>query len=175
MTWQDQLNGDPLPWLLEPDDPGVRYLALRDLLGRPAADPELSAARRLAHAEGPIATVLDAMGPEGYWVEPGPGYNPKYRSTVWSLILLAQLGARIEEDERIGRACAYLLEHALASGGQWSTSGAPSGTADCLQGNLCWALLALGCDDPRLAGAFEWMARTVTGEGLAPNLSLIHI
>ena len=169
MTWQDQLHGDPFPWLLEPNDPGVRYLALRDLLDRSADDPELSAARRLAHAAGPIATVLDAMVPEGYWVEPGPGYNPKYRSTVWSLILLAQLGARIEEDERIGRACAYLLEHALAPGGQWSTSGAPSGTADCLQGNLCWALLALGCDDPRLEQAFEWMARTVTGEGMAPN------
>ena len=168
-TWQDQLKSDPLPWLLEPDDPGVRYLALRDLLDRPAADPELLAARRLAHAAGPIAAVLDAMAPEGYWVEPGPGYLPKYRSTVWSVILLAQLGAHIEEDERIGRACAYLLDHALAPGGQWSTSGAPSGTADCLQGNLCWALLALGCDDPRLARAFEWMARTVTGEGWRPT------
>jgi hypothetical protein len=30
-------------------------------------------------------------------------------------------------------------------------------------------LLDLGCDDPRLDKAFEWMARTVTGEGLAPN------
>ena len=46
--------------------------------------------------------------------------------------------------------------------------GAPSGTIDCLQGNLCWALLELGCDDPRLDGAFDWMARTVTGEGMAP-------
>jgi hypothetical protein len=162
-------NGDPLSWLLEPDDPGVRYLVLRDLLDRPADDPDLLAARRLAHTEGPIAAVLDAMAPEGFWVKSGPGYNPKYRSTVWAILLLAQLGARVEEDERIGRACAYLLEHALAPDGQWSTSGAPSGTIDCLQGNLCWALLALGRDDPRLAGAIEWMARTVTGEGLAPN------
>jgi hypothetical protein len=169
MTWHNQPHDAPLPWLLAPDDPGVRYLALRDLLDRPAADLELLAARRLAHSEGPIATVLDAMAPEGYWVEPGPGYLPKYRSTVWSIILLAQLGARIEEDERIGRAGAYLLEHALAPGGQWASATAPSGTVDCLQGNLCWALLALGCDDPRLTKAFEWMARTVTGEGIAPN------
>ena len=108
------------------------------------------------------------MAPEGYWVEPGPGYNPKYRSTVWAISLLAQLGARIEQDARIGRACAYLLDHALAAGGQFSTNGAPSGTADCLQGNLCWALTALGCEDARLAGAYDWTARTVTGEGIAP-------
>ena len=50
---------------------------------------------------------------------------------------------------------------------RFTASGAPSGTADCLQGNLCWALLELGCADPRLATAFEWMARTVTGEGIA--------
>lgn len=169
MAWQARLNDDPIPWLLAADHPGVRYLTLRDLLDRPETDPELLDARRLAHTSGPIATVLDAMAPEGYWVEPGPGYNPKYRSTVWSVILLAQLGARVEEDERIDRACACLLEHALTSGSQWTASGAPSGTADCLQGNLCWALPALGCDDPRLVSAFEWMARTVTGEGMAPN------
>jgi hypothetical protein len=29
-------------------------------------------------------------------------------------------------------------------------------------------MLDLGCDDPRLEAAFDWMARTVTGEGLAP-------
>jgi hypothetical protein len=85
------------------------------------------------------------------------------------VILLAQLGASLQEDERIERACAYLLEQALAPGGQFTASGAPSGTADCLQGNLCWAFLELEYDDPRLETAFEWMARTVTGDGLAPN------
>ena len=37
--WLDKRNGDALPWLLEedPQNPGVRYFALRDLLGRPAA------------------------------------------------------------------------------------------------------------------------------------------
>lgn len=168
MAWQDQLNGDSLAWLLEPESPGVRYLALHDLLARPPDDSELRAAQAEAHAQGPIAAVLDGMSDEGYWVEPGPGYNPKYRSTVWAIILLAQLGASARLDERVGRGCAYLLEHALTAGGQFSASGAPSGTADCLQGNLCAALLDLGYDDPRLEGAFDWMARTVTGEGIAP-------
>ena len=44
MSWQDQINGDSLNWLLEPDTPGVRYLALRDLVDRPADDPEVRAA-----------------------------------------------------------------------------------------------------------------------------------
>jgi len=168
MSWQTQLNGDPLPWLLETGSPGARYLALRDILNLSYDDPELVSARKAAHTHGPIAAILAEMDEPGYWSTPGPGYNPKYRSTVWSIILLAQLGATIIEDERIGRACAYLLEHTLTAGGQFTTSGAPSGTVDCLQGNLCWALLELGCDDPRLEPAYEWMARSVTGEGIAP-------
>ena len=168
MPWQVLLKGDPLSWLLEPKSPGVRYLALRDLFDLPKDDSKLLAARKTAHTEGPIAAILTEMKAAGYWVEPGPGYNPKYRSTVWSVIMLAQLGASVMEDERIARACNYLLEHALTSGGYFTASGAPSGTADCLQGELCWALVALGCDDPRLELAYEWMARSVTGEGIAP-------
>ena len=157
-----------LLWLLEEDNPGVRYLALRDLLALPFDDLDLVAAKEKAHREGPIATILNAMHPEGYWVEPGPGYNPKYRSTVWSIILLGQLGATIDMDKRIQTACQYLMNHAYNETGQFSSNGPPSGTADCLQGNLCSALLDIGYEDPRLNLAFEWMARTVTGDGMAP-------
>ncbi|HLF27324.1 MAG TPA: nitrogen fixation protein NifH [Anaerolineae bacterium] len=167
MAWQAQLKGHSLSWLLETESPGVRYLALRDIVGLPDDNPELRAARQTAHQQGPIATILAEMDKAGYWAEPGPGYKPKYRSTVWSVILLAQLGASVEEDKRLARACAYLLDHALTEGGHFTASGAPSGAADCLQGNLCWALVELGYDHPRLESAYEWMARSVTGEGVA--------
>jgi hypothetical protein len=157
-----------LDWLLEPENPGVRYLALRDLVGISAQDSELRAARRMAHQAGPIAEILSKMEAEGYWVKPGAGYNPKYFSTVWSLTALAQLGAWMQEDERIARACAYLLEQAFCAGGQFAYNGSPGGTIDCLQGNLCYALTELGLEDARLDKAYDWMARTVTGEGIAP-------
>jgi len=169
MSWQDQLRGDLLSWLLETETPGVQYLVLRDLLECPKADAELRAACKAAHKKGPIATVLAEMDKTGYWVEPGPGYTPKFRSTVWSIVLLAQLGASVEEDKRIAQACAYLMDHAFTAGGQFTMSGAPSGTIDCLQGNLSWALLELGYDDPRLETAFDWMVRSVTGEGIASS------
>jgi len=168
MSWKNQLKGDSLSWLLETNSPGVRYLAVRDLMDD-LTEAELSTAREAAHRHGPIAAILENMSSEGYWAKAGSGYNPKYRSTVWALIMLAQLGASAQQDERVALACSYLLDHALAVGGQFSISGAPSSTADCLQGNMCWALTELGFYDPRLDVAYEWMARTVTGEGLAPN------
>jgi hypothetical protein len=170
MSWKSQLRKDSLPWLLESYDPGVRYLALRDLLDLFPDEKKLKPARKAAHKEGPIAVVLSKMNEEGYWVKPGPGYNPKYRSTVWAMILLAQLGASVSADQRIEQACQYLLDH-MTEGGQFTTatSGAPSGTIDCLQGNLLWSLMELGCHDSRMDKAYEWMARTVTGEGIAPR------
>jgi hypothetical protein len=170
MVWQNQLKEDPINWLLEPENPGVRYLVLRDLMDVPEDDPDLMEACVSAHSEGPIATILKQMQPEGWWEKPGPGYTPKYRSTVWAITLLAQLGGRVEVDERIRSACSYLMDHSLTHGGHFSINDNPSGTIDCLQGNLCWALLEMGYDDPRLVPAFEWMARTVTGEGMAPKI-----
>jgi hypothetical protein len=160
------INEKTLAWLLEPENPDARYLVVLDLVD---ADPgELVQARKMAHVEGPIAAVLAQMDKSGYWVRPGPGYNPKYRSAVWSLILLSQLGASVEIDSRIAKACSYLLDHALPPSGQFTVNGQPSGTIDCLQGNMCAALIELGFDDPHLDKAFEWMARSVTGEGVAP-------
>jgi hypothetical protein len=157
---------EPMEWLLEPDEIGVRYLAMRDLVKNDTK--ELMMLNKKAHVEGPISLVLANMNKEGYWERPGAGYNPKYRGTVWSLILLSQLGASIEMDKRIATACSYLLEHALTEDGHFTMNGLPSGTIDCLQGNVCAALLDLGCEDERIDKAFEWMARSVTGEGVSP-------
>jgi hypothetical protein len=168
MDWKSQLKSNPLPWLLEVEDAGPRYLTLRDLVGLPADDPDLVAARKAAHIQGPISIILDNMHPQGYWSKPGPGYTQRYFSTVWSLITLAQMGASASMDIRISLAGDYILNKSLTPHGQFSYNGTPPGTFDCLQGNLCAALLALGCDDPRLELAYEWMARTVTGDGVAP-------
>jgi hypothetical protein len=157
-----------LSWLLEENHPGVRYLALRDLVGLEESHPDLRAAQASAHRDGPIADILNAMLEPGYWVVPGPGYGPKYYSTVWSIINLGQLGASADFDPRIPQACRYLIDHALTEHGQFSSSGTPGSTVDCLQGNLLTALLDIGFEDRRLVTAFEWMARSITGEGVAP-------
>jgi hypothetical protein len=169
--WLERLNEDPRPWLLEDDEanPGVRYFALKDLLDKPPDDPRVVEARQAVMSTGPVPIILDAQQPEGYWEEPGPGYLPKYRSIPWSVSMLAQLGAD-GSDPRIQKACEYLLEHAIDKNGSFSASATQGGAILCLMGNLTSALLDLGwLGDERLGGAMEWMARAVTGEGIAPQ------
>jgi hypothetical protein len=94
---------------------------------------------------------------------------PKYNGTMWSIIFLAQLGAA-GDDPRIRRACEHLFEYAVAEQGGLSMDGRNSGLIHCLQGNLCAALIDFGyLDDQRLQRALAWLARSITGEGIAPN------
>lgn len=169
MNQNEAVSPKTIEWLLKSDYPDVRHLAMRDLLQLPADSIELIEARRAAHQEGNIAKILSHMNVDGFWVKPGPGYGPKYKSTVWAITMLAQLGASVKEDARIEQACNYLLDHALTDGGRFAYNGLPSGTFDCLQGNLLWSVIELGCQDPRLDTAIDWTARSVIGEGIAPR------
>lgn len=169
-SWKELVRGDPLAWLLEEDadNPGPRFLALREMCDLPESHPEVIKARQAVMQHGPLPIILEAQEPEGYWVKPGPGYNPKYRATVWSVISLAQLGAD-PDDPRVRRACEYILDNAVTKTGAFSMNGNPSGSIYCLAGNLVTALLDMGWQgDPRLEAAIKWLARATIGEGTVP-------
>jgi hypothetical protein len=160
-----QVNADPLPWLLEPDEanPGPRYFALRDLVG--ASEAEVASAQAAVMRTGQVPAILAAQHAEGYWVKPGAGYAPKYQGTAWSMIFMAQLGAD-GADERVRRGAEYVLEHSRAENGAFSINARVGTSVHCLWGNLSWALLQFGYgEDERLQYTLEMLARSVTGEG----------
>jgi hypothetical protein len=163
---------DLLAWLLEPDaaNPGVRFFTLTDLLDRPRDDAEVRAAQAAVMQSGPVPAILDAQQADGSWSPSGPGYAPKYRGTVWSVTFLAMLGA---DDRHPGVRAGgdYVLDHSRARSpyGGFSINATPSMTIHCLQGNLAAALIDLGfLGDPRLDEAIGWLARSITGNGIAP-------
>ena len=154
---------DPLPWLLEAENPSARYLALTGLLGRPADDPEVLAARAAIPGWGPARAILDAQWPEGYWVAPGVGYSPKYKATVWQVIYLAALG--VPRTEAVDRACAQVLDESRLPDGRFSAKKTGQGAIACLGGNLSRALVQSGCEDPRVAESVEALAEMVIRDG----------
>ncbi len=160
-----------LAWLLEEDaeEPGPRYFVLRELLERENDDPQVVSAQQAVMERGPVAAILAAQEPGGYWVKPGPGYLPKYKSTAWQLIFLAQFGAN-GDDSRVRAAGDYILDNGRSRYGGFSMNGLPSGMIHCLQGNLCAALIDLGwMGDERLVESLDWLARSISGRGIAPS------
>lgn len=155
-----------LDWLLDRSNPAVRARALSDLLGRPDDDPDLAAARASIMAAPPVTTMLAAMEPGGHWGPAKSFYTGKYASTVWTLLVLAELGAD-GTDPRIQAACDFILTHAqhresggFAMHGTEKNGGRASEVIPCLTGNMVWALLRFGRrDDEKVQAGIDWITR----------------
>ncbi len=122
-----------LEWLLEPDNPPVRYLTLTDLLGRTPSDPEVRATRSQLSRYGPTQTILEQFElfrdddkAAAYW---------KYTGMYWQLIFLGQFRAD-GQDPRIREMVEKMIQTRnwvlIKRGGQ------------CLTANVLSALILLG-------------------------------
>ena len=164
--WKSVLKADPTGWLLEEENPSVRYLTLTDILGIPVDDPEVRKARDAIMETGVVPQILAKQEGGGYWDKPEKLYVAKYKGTVWQLIILAELLAD-GKDERIREACEFLLEnsqdresdgfsmHRSATTG----GGRHSEVIPCLTGNMVWSLIRLGyLNDPRVQRGISWIA-----------------
>ena len=144
-----------LEWLLEEDQPSVRFLALTQLLRKPLDDPEVVAARVRIPKEGWAADILAEQDPKGWWVGGESLYRPKYASTNWMLLILSDLGLT-KEDPRIAKACELWIERYARPDGGFSMDGAKASHL-CLVGNTARALVKFGyADHPKVRSAFEW-------------------
>ncbi len=152
----NRLKGDALPWLLDPENPSVRYWTLIDLLERPASDPEVQEART-AIAKQPLVKELFALQhPEGYW---GEDETKPYtaQGAVTALALLHMLG--VAPDKRTAAGCDSFLKFCQhASGGFSLTKKLRSGIFPCTTGEHlpCLVYFGLG-DDPRVQAAFAFL------------------
>jgi hypothetical protein len=166
-------------WLLEPENPSVRFLTLTELLGKPVSDPEVSAARSDIMTKGTVPEILKHQKEEGFWGTGKDFYTAKYKGTVWQLMILAELEAD-GNNEAIRKACEFILSHSRdrESGGfsyQESVKtggGRHSGVIPCLTGNVLWFLLKFGYfDNPRIEKTIAFVntfQRFDDGEDAAP-------
>ncbi len=158
-----------LNWLLEESNPSVRYFTLRELLEYPEDDPQVQQAKFSIMQNGPVPKILSYQKSEGHWGKPEDFYvRSKYKGTVWSFILLAELGAD-GCDERVARASEFLLKISqdvqsggFAYRGTFSEGGEHMGVVPCLSGNLVWSMLRFGYrEDPRVQKGIEWLATSL--------------
>lgn len=89
MDWSDEV----MEWLLEKDNPSVRFLTLTELLGKSVQSKEVKQTRKAIMDFGPTAEIIGAQNDYGSWGTPERFYNDKYTGSVWNLLLLAELRA----------------------------------------------------------------------------------
>ncbi|MGI0155785.1 MAG: hypothetical protein ACREDE_06595 [Thermoplasmata archaeon] len=88
-----------LDWLLEEEQPAIRFRALTELLGRPLNDPEVRGARRKIPEVGWAAPILSERNSAGWWVRDWSHFSPSYISTEWMMLVLSDLGLTRELPE----------------------------------------------------------------------------
>jgi hypothetical protein len=161
--WKKRLNGDPLPWLLDPGDPSVGHWTLRDILDRPADHPEVQEARA-AIAEQPLVKKLFALQhPEGYWGDDETKPQTA-RGAMAALSLLHMLG--VTPDKRTMAGCDSFLEFCQhESGGFSMTKKRRSGIFPCTTGAHLPFLVYFGLgDDARVRAAFASLIQVMAAD-----------
>jgi hypothetical protein len=145
-------------WLLEENQPSIRYLTLTQLLGRPQDDPEVESTRQRIPVAGWAADILTRQMPGGWWDDEQSLYKPKYVSTNWMLLILSDLGLT-KKDPRIAKACQLWIKRFAKKDGGFGADGDRKSHL-CIVGNTARALVKFGyTEHPRVRSAFEWLVR----------------
>jgi hypothetical protein len=158
VDWIQVLYSDIIPWLMERSDPSVRYWTLAKLLDRQKDEDEVVEARQAIMTHGPAVEILSHYAGDGRWEGERGYYTPKYKSTHWQLLLLAELaadGAPGGGDDRIAAACRRMVDEVSRE--------QRSSVFPCFHGNLIGYLHALGhAGDERVREFEAELARAAT-------------
>ncbi|HTT72820.1 MAG TPA: hypothetical protein VMG99_01530 [Thermoplasmata archaeon] len=156
---------DPvIDWLLEEEQPAVRYRTLTELLGRRSSDRDVRAARADLAKRGWVAEILARRDPDDWWDNPKRDYWPKYVATNWQMLALSDLGATRAIPEVRASCERWMARAPLREGGVGGNSAGKG--HHCFTGNMARALVRFGYgNDPRVRIAFEWLADTANPRG----------
>ncbi len=172
--WLSALKSVPMDWLLEKDNPPVRFFTMRDLLDYKSSDSELIEARNSLGNYRVTQTILGKQNLEGFWESKVEPYLPKYKSSYWQVMLLGMFGMS-RSNPQIECAVSHLLEFQHDDGGfvefmergarkeyefvrkrnfakmkvmpsfeEWAPAKIRETELSCLTGNITLALIRLG-------------------------------
>lgn len=154
-NWQKNLNGDPLPWLLDPENPSIRYWTLIDILDRPRTDPEVLEIRAAIAQQPLVKEIFALQHPGDSWGDETKPHTAQ--GAVGALTLLYTLG--VVPDHRTTSGCDSLLKYSQhESGGLSMTRKLRSGVFPCTTGEHLPFLVYFGFgDDHRVRAAFTFL------------------
>ena len=162
-------------WLLRQDNPSIHYWTLRDLVDRSDNDTELVRARHNIVSWDPVKQYLEEQHADGYWGFAEDVYWPKWRATVWALLLLGELGVPGNHPQ-IRAGCEHFLKTIAGQEKSWPPPKYAFDDNDlrgwrlcwepCVTGNMARTLTVFGYGrDPRVREMYEWLIRYQRDDG----------
>lgn len=166
----EALRADPLPWLLNTDNPAAASQTLMHVVGRPAQSQAVARARGGANAAVPISGLLSDLQPDGRWEGPS-GYWELVEGGGWRTVAAVQLGAD-PADPRL-QATAEVLAGDLSSHSERSPADVGVLQVVAIGRGVC-ALSQLGWrGDPRFVELMAWLEAWVTESQAGETQALV--
>ena len=146
-----------IDWLLEENNPPVKYLTLINLLELSYQDSGVAAVRTKINSFKPIEEILNNQEESTYWFDKVKTKNYKiYLGSFWQIIFLHELNA--QKNQQIDNGIEHIFTTGQASNGGFSVSGTNSGSITCLTANLVRALIHFGYwEDERTRKAVDFI------------------
>lgn len=167
MKLEQVTDANTIEWLLEKENPSIKYFTLTKLLKKSESDNDVLDSKRDIMNIGIVPALLDKQNEAGYWGDIQKFYLDKYKGTVWQLIILAEMSAD-SNDKRVKNACKFILDNSqdIESFGfainrsSKTGGGRHSEVIPCLTGNMLWSLIRLGyLNDERIQRGIEWICK----------------
>ncbi|MDO8055968.1 MAG: hypothetical protein Q6361_03835, partial [Candidatus Hermodarchaeota archaeon] len=171
MDFQEIARPEVVEWLLEPNNPSVRFWALQNLKGLSATSSEVQTTQQTIQNSPVVKAFLNAQAPEGHWGKPNHIYANKYTATTHTLLILAEFG--LPRLPVIERSIEHLFSFQLNSG-HFSTvrpktkRGYASTVSDtcCLDANILYYLAHFGyLEDPRTQKTIRFLVDHYDDDG----------
>jgi hypothetical protein len=142
------VSEEVIPWLLEPDNPSVRYWTLRDILDLSAQDHQVVEARAAIPNSIDVLAILAQQDPAGWWDTPERATGIKRASG--QLLILSEFG--LPPNDRTDKACEFVLSK------PWLPMRHPVCIVPCYTVNCLRFLSHFGFgEDPRLQQGWQSM------------------
>ncbi len=162
-----------IDWLVSRESPAARFVALRDLLGRPAKDPEMKRARQALPRDPWTRDMLDVLRRRTLPGATPAGLSRRYDGGLWLTLFLEETGCdgSLPPVRHAGQVLFAAWEKAFVELSRRNDAAVdlPAFTA------LCRALALMGyAADPRLASAADYVARAaLLGRGTTAKALLL--
>jgi hypothetical protein len=149
-----------LEWLLDEEQPAIRFFTLLELLDKPENDPEVERARFKIPKTGWVASILRKQKPAGYWESKKSLYRPKYTATNWMALVLSDLGMT-KNDRQVEKTANLFFKIWLESKEENFYE-----SELCIAGNTARFLTAFGYgEDPRVKKLFDHIVEIQKDDG----------
>ncbi|HON76845.1 MAG TPA: hypothetical protein PK544_00020 [Spirochaetota bacterium] len=148
------LKNDPLKLLLDPSDPVIRYLALRDLCASTVLPADLTESYSALEQSHYVSSLLGTA--KNGIIGDQINFDTYYRGTYWKFAEAVNAGLDCSHDT-VRRTSEFILDRFMADSGGFILNTNPPVEDACITGEIVRFLLLSGSRDERIHKSVRWI------------------